>query len=147
MENFTYMVNGWMDSSELKKARSLLHYNDFSLKQLSSYYSLKVSWMRHWNKNLKEQYIVYKAVKFICIYVCVCNNLCIVYVHGIPYTDSWITMSSFAVSSSDSVSIVLPVTGAFVTSAKNSLSRPFVTSTMNHAIFLESNKIMCTLKT
>ena len=46
----------------------------------------------------------------------------------------WIAMSSFAVSSSESMSIVLPaaVIGTFVIST---LSLVFVTSTMNHMIY------------
>ena len=50
-------------------------------------------------------------------------------------------------SSSDSVSIALPVIDAFVISMRHSLSRAFVTSTMNHVIFLGSYKITCALKT
>ena len=46
-------------------------------------------------------------------------------------------------SSSDSVSIALPVIDAFVVSARHSLSQAFVTSTMNCMIFLGSNKITC----
>ena len=50
-------------------------------------------------------------------------------------------------SSSDSVSIALPVINIFIISARHSLSWAFVTSTINHVIFLGSNKIMCALKT
>ena len=50
-------------------------------------------------------------------------------------------------SSSDSVSIALPIIDAFVISMRHSLSWVFVTSTMNRVIFLECNKIMCALKT
>ena len=50
-------------------------------------------------------------------------------------------------SSSDSVSTALPVIDAFVISTRHSLSRAFVTSTMNRVIFLGSNKITCALKT
>ena len=38
------------------------------------------------------------------------------------------------VSSSDSVSIVLPVINTFVTSTRHSLSQAFVASTMNHRV-------------
>ena len=48
-------------------------------------------------------------------------------------------------SSSDSVA--LPVINTFAISARYSLSQAFTTSTVNRVIFLESNKIMCTLKT
>ena len=51
------------------------------------------------------------------------------------------------VSNLDSVSIVLLVISTFVISARHSLSRTFVASTMNHVIFLGSNKITCALKT
>ena len=51
------------------------------------------------------------------------------------------------ISSSDSVSIVLPVISALVTSARHSLSQAFVTSTMNRMILSGSYKITCTLKT
>ena len=49
-------------------------------------------------------------------------------------------------SSSDSVNIALPVINAFVISMWHSLSRVFVTSTMNRVIFLGSNKNHMTLK-
>ena len=49
-------------------------------------------------------------------------------------------------SSSDSVSIALPVINAFVISTKHSLSCAFVTSTINHVIFLGPNKITCALR-
>ena len=67
------------------------------------------------------------------------------YVYGIPYTELFCTMDNHdkfhAVSSSDSVSTVLPVTYIFITSARHSLSQAFVTSSMNCVIFLDSNKI------
>ena len=51
------------------------------------------------------------------------------------------------VSSLDSVSIVLPVINTYVISTMYSLSRVFVTLTMNRMILLGSNNITCTLKT
>ena len=45
----------------------------------------------------------------------------------------------------DSVSIILPVIGSFVISMGHSLSQAFVTSTVNHVIFLGSNEITYTL--
>ena len=50
-------------------------------------------------------------------------------------------------SSSNSVSIALPVIDTFVISMRHSLSQAFVTSTMNRVIFLGTNKITCALKT
>ena len=57
------------------------------------------------------------------------------------YFKQWIAMSSFA--QIPAWSIALPVISSFVIPARHSLSQVFVTLTMNHMIFLWSNKIMC----
>ena len=52
-----------------------------------------------------------------------CNNLCIIYVHGILYTELFLAVDTHVkfctVASLESVSIVLPVISAFVTSTMN----------------------------
>ena len=89
--------------------------------------------------------------KTLSLFVYVCNNLCIIYIHGRPYMELFRAVDNHAklcaVSSLNSVSIVLPIISAFVISTRHSLSHTFVISAMNHMIFLGSNKIMCTLKT
>ena len=84
------------------------------------------------------------------LFVYICNNVCIICVHRILYMELNHAVSHVkfhTVSSSDSVSIVIPVIGAFITSARHSLSQAFVTPTMICVIFLGSNEFTCTLKT
>ena len=91
------------------------------------------------------------AICCLSLFVYIHNNFCVICVHGISYTELNHTIDSHVefrtVSSLNSVSIVLPVIGTFITSVRHSLSQVFDSTTTNHMTFLEPNKIMCALKT